>query len=519
MTGAEEKNGVGAAVFPPGFRRAGILIHVSSLPSPYGIGRIGRPAREFVDFLAAAGIGCWQFLPLGPVEEGHGFSPYTSISSLAGNPLFIDPDCLVEEGLLGRRSIVPASVFSPYSVDYAAVSAWNDAILRDAYRGFSGPQPEFDAFCRRQADWLDDFCLFAALKKKFHGLPWYRWPGGLAHRDSAAVCAARDELRGEVRFQAFCQFLFFRQWERLRAHAAERGVLLFGDMPFYVALDSVDVWRGGRELFLLAPDGRPAVVAGVPPDYFSATGQLWGNPVYRWSVDGKGLNPVLLGWWEKRLATGACMADLCRIDHFRGFAASWQVPAGAETAAAGQWRPGPGAAFFREMMDRLGRLPFVAEDLGQITPDVRDLLDGTGLPGMKVLQFAFDFDPANPHLPHNYQDRNCVVYTGTHDNDTTVGWFLSSRCGEEGRRLVRRYCNSNGERIHEDMIRLAFGSVAALAVAPMQDFLGYGSDCRMNVPGTARGNWRWRLVDGILDEDAAAWIRETAGFYNRLPGR
>ncbi len=434
---------------------------------------------------------------------------------MAANPLFIDPEGLVTDGLLPPGVIAAAPEFSPYLVDYKPLVAWNDTVLRRAYAAFvdRGGDPAFDAFRDREAGWLDDYCLFIALKEKFKGRPWFKWAGDLVDRRRESLVAAGDELASEVGFHAFCQFVFFRQWRVLRRHAAAKGVAMVGDMPIYVALDSADVWAN-QECFRLDAGGAPTVVAGVPPDYFSDTGQLWGNPLYRW-FDGNSLNPGLLDWWERRFAAMFRMVDFCRIDHFRAFASCWQIPAGADSAIAGEWVPGPGRAFFTAMAERLGPLALIAEDLGMIGADVHELLDDLGLPGMKVLQFAFDSGSANAYLPHNYPDTNCVVYTGTHDNDTTLGWFMSGRCGEESRTRLRRYCHSDAARVHEDMVRLAMASVAALAMVPMQDFLGYGADCRMNVPGTANGNWCWRLAEGNLTPELSGWIREMVEFYNR----
>ena len=502
--------------FAAGFRKSGILFHITSLPSPYGIGRFGRNAAEFIDFLAESGVRAWQFLPLAPVSAAHGFSPYMSFSAMAFNPLFIDPDALVAEGLLEREDIVSAPAGSRYLVDYESVSDWNEKILRKAHDAFvrRGDDREYRDFLSRESDWLDDYALFVALRGKFAGQPWYKWPRPLAAREPEALDRAERDCLGEISFQRFVQFVLSRQWQVLRSYAAHQGVALIGDMPIYVALDSVDVWSH-QELFCLKNDGRPTSVAGVPPDYFSDTGQLWGNPLYGWFNGGGELNPPLLDWWERRLAKMTREMDFCRIDHFRAFASYWQVPAEAESAVEGEWVRGPGAPFFLEMERRLGKMPLIAEDLGLITPEVHELLAQLGLPGMKVLQFAFDSGSDNAYLPHNYLDTNCVVYTGTHDNDTALGWFLSDRCGDWGRIFVRRYLNSDGSRIHEDLIRLAMSSIAALAVIPMQDLLGYGSDCRMNVPGTAHGNWRWRLVDGILDDALAQRIRDMVELYNR----
>jgi 4-alpha-glucanotransferase len=498
--------------FPPGYRSSGILLHISSLPSPYGIGDVGPPARAWVDLLRETGQGWWQALPLGPT--GYGNSPYQSLSSFAGNEALVSPQDLIDEDLLcaadteGRP--LPAA-----TVDYDVVIPFKNRLLETALANFvRGARPDlradFGKFSHDQAHWLDDYALFRALKAKYRDASYLDWPAPLLERNPAALISARRELANEVEQVRFAQFLLSRQWQRLRDHAARKGVRLIGDLPFFVSPDSSDVWAN-PELFLLDSQHRPRFVAGVPPDYFSAQGQLWGNPVYDWEA---------LRHSGYRLAIDRLRAllrhvDAVRLDHFRGFAAAWQVPAGAPTAQSGQWVPGPGAEFLDAVAKELGGLPFIAEDLGLITPDVGVLRDRFSLPGMRVLQFAFDGKPDNPHLPANYEP-NTVVYTATHDNATTRGWFEGLQDGQ--RRIVwnclkRR--GDSGDEVAWVLIELAWSSRAALAMAPLQDVLGLGSDARMNLPGRAEGNWRWRCTEEMLAAPAFRRLQELTRGTNR----
>lgn len=498
-------------------RSSGILLHVTSLPGPYGIGTIGRGAFEFLDFLQAAGQSCWQILPCGPVSAAFDNSPYMSLSAFAGNQLLIDPEQLVEDGLLSRGQLPSPPRFSEYLVDFDQVRAFNQEFMDVAFKEFvsAGGAPEFNAFCNDEV-WLGDHAFFMALREKFVSSPWVAWPNGLPCRDSAVVCHWREELKARILFHKFAQYCFAGQWRKLRDHAHGRGIRLVGDLPIYVAFDSADVWAH-QDCFLLdRRTGMPTHVAGVPPDYFSDDGQRWGNPIFRWKT-GKIFNGSLLAWWRERFARVHSLVDAVRIDHFRGFEAYWQIPANEETAINGKWTAGPGLAFFAGMKDVIGDMQIIAEDLGVITPEVVALRDSLGYPGMKVLQFAFDSGSGNAYLPHNYETNNCVVYTGTHDNDTTLGWYLSDKSSSVARDMALRYANSRGERIHWDFIRLAYASVAALAMVPLQDVLGFGSDCRMNIPGTARGNWRWRCAARFLTAATAEALREEAACYNRLP--
>jgi len=496
---------VSAPPFPDGYRASGLLLHVTSLPSRYGIGDVGPAAVAWVDRLHEANQGWWQALPLGPT--GYGDSPYQSLSSFAGNALLISPDWLVEDGLLPASD--PAGVsFSPATVDFEAARRFKYALLETAWKNFrDGARPDlrgpFEDFGRDQAHWLDDYALFRALKVRYDGAAYLDWPADLVQRTPAALDRARRELAGQVDQVRFAQFLLFRQGARLKAHARARGVRLIGDLPFFVSPDSSDVWAH-PELFLLDARRRPRVVAGVPPDYFSAQGQRWGNPIYDWDALAAGGYRFCLD----RLRALLAHVDAVRLDHFRGFAAAWHVPAEAPTAASGQWMPGPGAAFFGAAEKALGGLPFVAEDLGVITPDVSALRDAFHLPGTRVLQFAFDGHADNPYLPGNYP-ANTVVYTGTHDNPTTRGWYEDLPDPE--RRNLWAYLRRPGGTSAEAapaLVGLAWSSVAALAIAPLQDVLNLGGEARMNRPGTAEGNWSWRSTDEMLSPSAFQSLRD-----------
>jgi 4-alpha-glucanotransferase len=470
-----------------------------------------------VEFLAAAGQTLWQVLPLGPV--GQGDSPYAATSAFAGSPLLVAPEPLVARGWLDAAEVPPAVAAPAGRADQAAAAARKRRVLEAAWRGFReraepGDRQRLEAF-RHAHPWVEDFALFAALKEARDGRPWPEWEAGLAARAPGALDAARRELAGAVAAHAFAQFLFFEQWRDVRDHAAARGVRLVGDIPIFVAHDSADVWAR-QDLFLLEPGGRPRVVAGVPPDAFSATGQRWGNPLYDWTR----LAAEGYGWWVDRVRGALALVDVVRLDHFRGFEAYWEVPGDAETAVTGRWVPGPGRALFEAIEAALGRVPVIAEDLGLITPAVERLRADLGYPGMKVLQFAFGDDAAgpvrgrNPYLPHNHT-RDCVVYTGTHDNDTTAGWYAG--LPEATRHSVRRYLAVDGSDIAWDLIRCALASVADLAIIPLQDVLGLGSEARMNRPGDPLGNWSWRYEEGQLPDETGARLAELTAVYGRRP--
>ena len=491
-------------------RSSGILLHPTSLPSPFGIGDLGPEAYKFVDFLVEAGQSLWQVLPLGPT--GYGDSPYASYSAFAGNTLLISPERLVTDGLLDQSDLEETPV-GP--IDYGHAHEVKATLLKRAYERFTTTdgtnlRAEFEGFVQQQSPWLPDYALFRALKDEHGGAAWTDW---------GPVGNARERLKPEIEAQEFYQFLFFRQWSALRSYCRQREIKIIGDFPIFVAHDSADVWMN-PEQFKLDSDGKPLVVAGVPPDYFSSTGQLWGNPLYNWErmgADG-------FKWWIERVRATFALVDVARIDHFRGFAACWEIPSGDTTAERGRWVATPGRELFNSIRNALGGLPIIAEDLGVITDDVVALRDDLGFPGMRVLQFAFGGDPQKSiDLPHNYI-RNVVAYTGTHDNDTAVGWFNSvagqgsMRTAEqidEQRRFCLKYLNTTGEEIHWDFIRAAWASVADTSITPLQDVLGLGGDARMNLPNSNAGNWAWRYQLGALTSGIALRLRELTWLYGR----
>jgi 4-alpha-glucanotransferase len=491
--------------FRPEYRASGLLLHVTSLPSPYGIGDVGPSALSWIDRLAQAGQSWWQMLPLGPT--GYGNSPYQSLSAFAGNELLISPDWLIEDGLLGAGDC-QAPPFPQNKIDYNAVTRFKHGLLERAWANFSAGaradlRPAYEQFRNDQADWLEDYALFRSLKQKFGGVYYLEWPAELVKRQPAALNQVRLELKDQIEQECFTQFLVFRQSERIKAYANRAGVGLIGDLPFFVSPDSSDIWAH-PELFLLDAQLRPRVVAGVPPDYFSADGQLWGNPIYDWDV----LRKSGYAWCISRLRHLIARVDVTRLDHFRALAAAWHVPAGAVTAKSGEWVAGPGADFLHAVQREVGNLPFIAEDLGMITPDVYALRDQFELPGMRVLQFAFDGKSDNAYLPSNY-DRNTVVYTGTHDNPTTRAWF--EQLQGDDRRRVSSYLKLPGDNAAEvapALMEVAWSSEAALSIAPLQDLLNLGSEARMNTPGRPEGNWGWRCTEDMLSDRAFEWLRD-----------
>ena len=504
-------------------RSSGVLLHPTCLPGPFGIGDLGASAFEFIDLLAAAGQRLWQVLPLGPT--GFGDSPYQCFSAFAGNPLLISLDLLIEQGLLTEPEARGAVVFADGAVDFQAVIAHRQALWPRVLDRFktapASLRDGFERFCAAQADWLNDFALFMAIKAAHAQVAWTEWEPDIAERDPAAVARWSIRCERDIRLHKLTQFLFFEQWRRIRDACQARSIAIMGDLPIFVAHDSADVWAR-RELFRLEADGRPAVVAGVPPDYFSATGQLWGNPHYRWDA----LERTGYAWWIQRFRALLDLVDRVRIDHFRGFEASWEVPRDAATAVQGTWVKGPGAALFEAVRSglRAQRLPFVAENLGVITPEVEALRERFELPGMAILQFAFGTDPQAPDFrPHNFP-RNRVVYTGTHDNDTTMGWWKgdvehstrSSADISNEREYARRYLDIDGPDVHWDFIRAVLASVADTAIVPAQDLLGLGSNGRMNRPGTIGGNWRWRLLPEQLTSDIARKLGVMTETYERV---
>lgn len=500
--------------FPEGYRASGILLHVTSLPSPYGIGDFGPSARRWVDLLAAAGQSWWQLLPFGPT--GYGDCPYQLVSTFGGNPLLISPDALVADGLL-RPGDVSDTPCSEGEIDYEAVTRFKQRVMGKAWERFSaGEAAELtdahDEFCRGQQTWLNDYALFDCLRQNYHTGHFWDWPTAIASRDPAALRVARAQYANQMERIRFEQFLVFRQISQLKEYAHAKGLQLIGDLPFFVSPESSDVWAN-PELFLLDERHHPLFVAGVPPDYFSPNGQLWGNPVYDWDA----LRRTGYDWWLRRIRSLLVHVDVIRLDHFRAFAAAWYVPADARSALSGAWNPGPGSDFFHTVATELGELPFLAEDLGEITPDVRALRDEFNLTGMRVLQFAFDDEPDNPFLPTNY-DHNTVAYTATHDNDTTRGWYEA--LDEVERRAVwsslRRSALTSGE-VAPEMIRLIWSSRAAVSITPLQDVLNLGSQHRMNTPGRSEGNWLWRCEPEMMPASRIEWLRSLTEQTHRLP--
>jgi len=494
-------------------RTSGILLHPTSLSSSYGIGDFGPAAYDFIDFLKSSGQSLWQMLPTGPT--GYGDSPYQSLSAFAGNAMLISPDLLIEEGLLTTEDL-EALIFSAERVEYENVIPYKNRLLKKAFEHFKR-QPDhrfhapYQAFCAEQKQWLDDFTLFLTLKSQHKNRPWTEWPAPLRMRQPKALAKFAVSFDDEIELNRFIQFLFFYQFEQLHRYAAEHQVKLIGDMPIFVAHDSSDVWSH-PEWFKLDKQGEPTVVAGVPPDYFSETGQRWGNPLFNWEV----LQAEGYSFWIDRVSQLSKMFDFVRIDHFRGFASYWEIPADEETALNGQWKSGPGKDLFDAIEAALGEeTAIIAEDLGIITQDVTDLLDALPYPGMAVLQFGFESmasDDASSFLPHNLKV-NQVVYTGTHDNDTVWGWW--NKQPEEVHDFLRRYLNTDANSIHMDMIRVAFSTVCTMAIFPAQDLLGLGSEACMNRPGTTDGNWQWRLIQTRLDEAVAADLLSLTMLYGR----
>jgi len=491
-------------------RSAGVLLSVGSLPGPCGIGDLGQEAHRFVDFLAASGQSYWQILPVGPSDDGN---PYVAQSSWAGSPFFISLEELARAGDLTADEVNAVRVPSTGLVDYGVVARTRKELLPVAAsrvlerRGRE--RDAFDSFCHAEASWLEDWALFAAAKKHFGGEPWWKWPKALALRTPQGIAEYGKKLAVEVLAEKYIQFRFFEQWQKLRQHTAASRIGIIGDVPIYCARDSADVWAA-REFFLLNEDGTPKVVSGVPPDSFAKDGQLWGTPIYDW----KKCEAEGYAWWLSRLRGALRHTDIVRIDHFRAFEAYWEVPAGAPTARDGRWVKGPGDSFFQAVRKAFGEAPFIAEDLGIITKEVRELRDRWDLPGMRVLQFAFSEGSASPHLPIHYV-QNCVAYTGTHDNDTTAGWYQKTTDRE--RDAFRRYTATDGTGCHYHMMRLAYASVANLAIVPMQDVLGLDSWARTNVPGLAEGNWRWKVTPDQVNEASVRVLRDLAETFGRLP--
>ena len=493
-------------------RSSGILLHPTSLPGKYGIGSLGKEAYKFVDFLKKSNQKLWQIFPLGPT--GYGDSPYQCFSSFAGNPYLIDFDLLIEQNLLTEEDLKDVNFGGNEEyIDYGAIYNQKYPLLRKAYENFKANgnkelKEKLETFKTENSSWLDDYSLYISLKNHFNGLPWNEWEDDIRTRKEAAINKYKAELANEIEYHNFIQFLFFTQWNNVKKYANDNGIKIIGDIPIFVAVDSSDAWAN-PEIFLFDPELKPVKVAGVPPDYFSATGQLWGNPLYDWDK----LKELNYKWWVDRVKANLSTCDIIRIDHFRGFDEYWAVPYGDKTAENGTWCPGPRMDLFNAIKNELGELPIIAEDLGTMTQGVIDLREATGFPGMKILGFAFDSKEENDYLPHTYT-KNCVVYTGTHDNDTLIGWF--TKANEDDKQFARNYLNSRSDNeIHWDAIRGAWSSVANMAIAPIQDFLGLGSEARINTPGVASGNWQWRLKDGVLTDELAERIAKLTKIYSR----
>ena len=518
-------------------RKAGVLLHPTSLPSPYGIGDLGQGVYDFIDFLARSNQSLWQILPLGPTSFGD--SPYQSFSTFAGNTLLISPELLEKEGLLDKGQMHTPN-FSNNQVDYGHVQTYKDSLFSKAFANFK-PSADYKKFCKLNP-WLKDYALFITLKKHFidernkkgkdseynaykkrskkylsqnsiddcyFGAVWNSWPRDIANRDASAIKYYTKLLQPQIDYEKFLQYEFYRQWGLVKAYANEHGIKIIGDIPIFVSVDSCDVWTNPK-LFYLDANNNPTVVAGVPPDYFSETGQLWGNPLYDWDAH----RAENFAWWKDRMSACLQSADIVRVDHFRGFQAYWAVKYGAPTAIKGKWEKGIGTELFTALQEALGsRLPIIAEDLGLITPEVEALRDGLNLPGMKILQFAFGDSAENAYLPHNYANQNCVVYTGTHDNDTSIGWYHSAT--EHQRDHFRRYTNSDGYNAAWDMIRLAYSSSAAYCIIPLQDILSQDGYYRMNTPGVPQNNWKYRYEENVLSQEITERLKYLTEMFNR----
>ncbi len=493
-------------------RASGILLHPTSLPGKYGIGTLGKSCFDFIDFLVKAGQTYWQILPLGPT--GYADSPYQCFSAHAGNPNLIDPDLLVKVKLLEADDLNDFPRLPEDFVDFDAIQKARLPILKKAYERFlhyadNIQKMAYRNFLKEHSKWINDYALFMAIKANREQRPWYQWEEPLKMREPEALRAIQASLHDEIDFHKFLQYAFFRQWMAVKEYAHKFKIRIIGDIPLYVALDSADAWSN-PEIFEFDEHRNPIRVGGVPPDYFSETGQLWGNPLFRWNV----LKETDYQWWIERIETNLMLYDIIRIDHFRGFAAYWAVPYGEKTAVNGTWIPCPGQDFFTAIRNKLGSLPIIAEDLGVITPDVEALRDGFGLPGMKILQFAFDSAEANDYIPYNYV-KNCIVYTGTHDNDTVVGWF--DKASANDKKYVLDYLDTDGHEIHWAFIRLAWSSVANTAIVPMQDLLGLDTASRMNLPGTTSGNWTWRTKKSDFTAQIAERLAQMTRLYGRTP--
>ncbi len=501
-------------------RSCGVLLHITSLPGPHGTGTMGDEAYAFAETLRAAGQSWWQILPLGPVVTAFDYSPYASTSTFAGNPFFISLELLSRESWHDGK-ITPSGIPENHFIDFEkTISHWTLEMERAfglfSHTGKSEEKKKYEAFCTESAEWLDDFALFSALTEHFKTNNWLEWDEDIAARKPEAMERWKNRLEGRIGFHAFCQFIFFDQWRRLKKHCNDLNIKLIGDIPIYINLEGADAWANPGILQLDKKTLRPQAVAGVPPDYFSETGQRWGNPLYKWQDDNGKLWEENCRWWIKRLRHLQGLMDVVRIDHFRAFEAYWSIPAKEKTAVKGKWIDGPGKKFFLRMKEDLGDLPLIAEDLGVITDGVRELRDGLGLPGMKILQFAFDINNKNEYLPHNIENPNCVIYTGTHDNNTTNGWFYGSEVDGGKRKYILDYIGSvKFSDFHWQFIRIAYMTTARLVIIPAQDIIGYGEEFRMNRPGTMGNNWRWKLTTGGITNEMVEKLNQLSGMYRR----
>jgi 4-alpha-glucanotransferase len=506
-------------------RSSGLLMHITSLPGMHGIGTMGKEAYHFVDLLAEGGQKYWQILPAGPVTSVFGYSPYASLSSFAGNYLFINLEMLQKEEWMRNyiMSELPVNEYNDF-VDFDSVIGFKRPLLESLAVNFyqyadASTKEEFNKFREKAKYWLEDYTLFIALAEHFNSFNWLTWDKDIRFRKPEALKKWGEKLKTKVDFHKFLQFVFFREWFSLKKYANDRGIKMFGDIPIYVTFDSVDAWANPDIFQLDKKTRRPLKIAGVPPDYFSKTGQRWGNPLYQWFEKGS-LKKETFAWWSERVKHALNLFDITRIDHFRGLESYWAIPAEEETAINGEWEKGPGIEFFERLKKELGlknnNLPLIAEDLGVITPQVEKLRNDLELPGMKILQFAFDFNNKNPYLPHNYKTTNCVVYTGTHDNNTTNGWFYEYEIDERTRKYVTKYLRvEHRHEFHFQLINLALSSIADLAVFPVQDLLGYAGKFRMNTPGKTRNNWAWKLTPGRLTPEVMKRLKKMCVLYNR----
>jgi 4-alpha-glucanotransferase len=501
-------------------RAAGVILHPTSLSNSYGIGDLGPAAKNFIDFLASSGITYWQMLPMGPT--GYADSPYQNISAFAGNPLVISPEVLVSDGLLDAEFLAEKTEEcnseineNPEKVSFDPVHNYKEHLFEQVFEGFINLDSEdpkkkaFELYCQSQQSWLNDYALFYSLKKAHELKAWWEWESEYIQRDQQALEQWKEEKADDIQFIKFQQWLFQEQWDLIRTYAHEKGVYIIGDMPIFVAHDSADVWVHS-EYFTMNEDGTLEYQAGVPPDYFSKTGQLWGNPLYRWEL----LQEQNFEWFIQRLERWMNLMDWIRIDHFRGFEAYWRIPGQDKTAIGGEWIKSPGKELFMAVREKMGNIPIIAEDLGVITPEVEALRDEFEFPGMRVLQFAFGSDGKNPHLPHNYV-HNSIVYTGTHDNDTSLGWW--EKAPDKDKSFFSEYFGIENPIMPLDLIKVAFRSVANLAVVPMQDLLEQNSDARMNTPSVPQGNWQYRMPDAVLTPEKSKWILNLVTMYRRNP--